>query len=150
MKSNFDINFKIASFSKGFAVRFSILRPLTIFVCCGCVMPAISAAQAGKPTVAVSTSLERIVVAPPGSPAPSGCAPTPTMVDFRVSPTGFNGKNIVSDVVVTAGYVVIGKNKFLWDLTGTRPGTYMAIVDAKSEKGELARTTAQIEVVACK
>ena len=72
------------------------------------------------------------------------------MVDFRVSTTGFNGKEVVSDVVVTAGYVVIGKNKFLWDLTGTRLGTYMAIVDAKSEKGELARTTAQIEVVACK
>lgn len=131
-------------------MRFSILRPLTIFVCCGCVMPAISAAQAGKPTVAVSTSLERIVVAPPGSPAPSGCAPSPTMVDFRVSPTGFNGKNIVSDVVVTAGYVVIGKNKFLWDLTGARPGAYMAIVDAKSEQGELARTNAQIEVVECR
>ena len=72
------------------------------------------------------------------------------MVDFRVSPTGFNGKNIVSDVVVTAGYVVIGKNKFLWDLTAARPGNYMAIVDAKSEKGEIARTTAQIEVVECK
>jgi hypothetical protein len=81
---------------------------------------------------------------------PMGCSPSSTMVDFRVSTTGFNGKDVVSDVVVTAGRVVIGKNKFLWDLTGMRPGTYMAFVDAKSEKDELAHTNAQIEVVECK
>lgn len=131
-------------------MRFSIPFPLTIFVVCGCFLPSIGAARVAKPTVAVSKSLDRIILAPAGIMVPFGCAPSSTMVDFRVSTTGFRGKDIVSDVVVTAGRAIIGKNKFLWDLTGTRPGTYLAILDAKSEQGELARTTAQIEVAECK
>lgn len=131
------------------SIRYFILYLVTTLILGGLFLPNIGSARVTTPKVVLSKSLDRIIIAREGVVAPSGCTPSSTMVDFRISTTGFEGKNIGSDVVVTAGRVIIGKNKFLWDLTGTMPGTYLAIVDAKSEKNEIARTTGSIEINEC-
>jgi hypothetical protein len=134
---------------KGCAMKFATRSNLKMFFLCSTIMPAIANAGVPGPRVAVAKSLDRIIVAPSNKEPTSGCAPTATIVDFRVTTSGFKGKDIESDIVVTAGRAIIGKMKFAWDLTGVRPGNYMAIVDAKSEQGELARTTAQLQVAEC-
>lgn len=124
---------------------------LGICVCIGAIgFAASGTAAVPKPAIAIAKSLERMTIAPLNGATAVGCTPSNTTVELRTETTGFQSGNVASDIVVTGGRVIIGNKKFLWDLTGVLPGTYMAIIDAKSDKGEIARTTVQMPVTACK